>query len=112
MVTPVRADSFRTPEARPVMRARKRENALRMSGPFPMGAGARNRTGGLPFTRRREFVPLRNAPIVPVSLSVKGAMFPQVALSRIVDGFNYSSGSGRLRRGPCGLQMDSHPTQN
>jgi hypothetical protein len=67
--------------------------------------------GDLPFTRQREFVHLRAAPILPVSLSVQSATFPQVALSRIIERFNIPGGSVRLRRGSCGLQKDSHPTE-
>lgn len=36
----------------------------------------------LPFTRQREVVRLRAAPILAVSLSVEGATFPQVAPCR------------------------------
>jgi len=57
MVTLFRADSPRTPMRRFRAGTRKRENAPRTSGLVPIRAGARGRTGGLPFTRRRDVVP-------------------------------------------------------
>ncbi len=52
MVTLFRADSPRTPMRRSWAGTGKRENAPRTSELVSIGAGARIRTGGLPFTRR------------------------------------------------------------
>ena len=57
MVTLFRADSPRTPMRRSWAGTGKRENAPRTSELVSIGAGARIRTGGLPFTRRRDVMP-------------------------------------------------------
>ena len=65
----------------------------------------------LPFTRQRGVVRAHAAPILPVSPSVLGATFPQVAPSANSLALDLSWGSESVARGSCGLQKDSHPTE-
>ena len=59
MVTALfQADSLRTPLGWFRELPAKRENAIRTSEAVYIGAGARNRTGGLPFTRLRAIMPV------------------------------------------------------
>lgn len=89
------------------MGVQKTEDLKTLVTGLSLGAGERDRTADLPFTRRRCVVPPRMSPILPLSRSVIGATFPQVAPYRNRLALDDWCRPGNLASWPCGLQKDS-----